>query len=160
MAGYIALVHKAEGTSYGVSFPDLPGCISAGDTLEEALTNAAEGLAGHLALIEADGEPLPVARSLAAIRADPEITDEIEDAFVSIVYPAVRKLPGGSTAISDYAYDKERRELYIRFRGGAAYTYRNVAQEDYAGLEETDSKGKFVNQVIKPKYEFTEGAPI
>src|SRR3982074_2535604 len=30
MAGYIALVHKDEGTSYGVSFPDLPSCISAG----------------------------------------------------------------------------------------------------------------------------------
>ena len=32
MACYIALVHKDEGTSYGVSFPDVPGCISAGDT--------------------------------------------------------------------------------------------------------------------------------
>jgi predicted RNase H-like HicB family nuclease len=31
-AGYIALVHKDNGTSYGVSFPDVPGCISAGDT--------------------------------------------------------------------------------------------------------------------------------
>ena len=41
MAGYIALVHKDEGTSYGVSFPDVPGCISAGDTLEEAVANAA-----------------------------------------------------------------------------------------------------------------------
>jgi hypothetical protein len=37
MAGYIALVHKDEGTSYGVSFPYLPGCISAGDTFEEAV---------------------------------------------------------------------------------------------------------------------------
>ena len=32
--GYIALVHKDTDTSYGVSFPDLPGCISAGDTFE------------------------------------------------------------------------------------------------------------------------------
>ena len=35
MPGYIALVHKDEGTSYGVSFPDVPGCIAAGDTFEE-----------------------------------------------------------------------------------------------------------------------------
>ena len=34
MAGYIALVHKDEGTSYGVSFPDVAGCISAGDTCD------------------------------------------------------------------------------------------------------------------------------
>ena len=36
-AGYIALVHKDKDTSYGVSFPDVPGCISAGDTFEEAM---------------------------------------------------------------------------------------------------------------------------
>jgi hypothetical protein len=44
MSGYIALMHKDEGTSYGVSFPDVPGCISAGDTFEEAVSNAAEAL--------------------------------------------------------------------------------------------------------------------
>ena len=38
--GYLALVHKDEGTSYGVSFPDVPGCISAGDTFEEAVADA------------------------------------------------------------------------------------------------------------------------
>ena len=36
MAGYVALVHKDEGTSYGVSFPDVPGCVSTGDTFEDA----------------------------------------------------------------------------------------------------------------------------
>ena len=43
MPGYIALVHKDEGTSYGVSVPDVPGCISAGDTFEEAVANASRG---------------------------------------------------------------------------------------------------------------------
>jgi hypothetical protein len=32
MAGYVALVHKEDGTSYAVSFRGVPGCISAGDT--------------------------------------------------------------------------------------------------------------------------------
>jgi predicted RNase H-like HicB family nuclease len=58
MAGYIALVHKDEGTSYGVSFPDVPGCISAGDTLEEALANAGAALAAHLALMREDGDAI------------------------------------------------------------------------------------------------------
>jgi predicted RNase H-like HicB family nuclease len=44
-AGYIALIHKDHDTSYGVSFPDVPGCVSAGDTFEEAVDNAA-GRAG------------------------------------------------------------------------------------------------------------------
>ncbi len=34
--GYIALVHKDKDTSYGVSFPDVPGCISAGETFVRA----------------------------------------------------------------------------------------------------------------------------
>lgn len=44
MAGHIALVHNDEGTSYGVSFPDVPGCIAAGDTFEEAIANAADAI--------------------------------------------------------------------------------------------------------------------
>ena len=31
---YIALIHKEPGSAYGVSFPDLPGCVSAGDSFE------------------------------------------------------------------------------------------------------------------------------
>jgi len=61
-AGYIALVHKDKDTSYGVSFPDVPGCISAGDTFEQAIDNAAVALAGHLGVMEADGDPIPHAR--------------------------------------------------------------------------------------------------
>ena len=71
MAGYIALVHKDEGTSYGVSFPDVPGCISACDTLEDAIENAAEALAGHLALMRADGDVIPAPRSFEELRRDP-----------------------------------------------------------------------------------------
>ena len=39
---YIGLVHKDAGSDYGVSFPDLPGCVTAGATLEEAREMAAE----------------------------------------------------------------------------------------------------------------------
>src|SRR5665213_2345089 len=65
MAGYIALVHKDAGTSYGVSFPDVPGCISAGDTFEQAVSNAAEALAGHFSAMRADGEALPQPRNFS-----------------------------------------------------------------------------------------------
>jgi predicted RNase H-like HicB family nuclease len=44
---YIALIHKEENSDYGVSFPDFPGCISAGETLEQAKTMAQEALIGH-----------------------------------------------------------------------------------------------------------------
>jgi len=86
-AGFIALVHKDHGTSYGVSFPDVPGCISAGDTFEEAMDNAAEALAGHLSAMEADGDPLPKARSLEELRADAGIVEESGEPVVAFVVP-------------------------------------------------------------------------
>jgi predicted RNase H-like HicB family nuclease len=87
MAGYIALVHKDEGTSYGVSFPDVPGCISAGDTFEEAVANAAEALAGHLALMHADGDVIPAPRSFDELKRDPSFIDDAADAIVTFVQP-------------------------------------------------------------------------
>jgi predicted RNase H-like HicB family nuclease len=48
MRYYIALLHKEPKSDYGASFPDLPGCITAGRTLDEARTMAVEALALHL----------------------------------------------------------------------------------------------------------------
>jgi predicted RNase H-like HicB family nuclease len=87
MKSYLALVHKDEGTSYGVSFPDVLGCISAGDTFEEAVSNAAEALAGHLALIRADGDPIPTPRTFEELKRDPEFTKDSSDAIVTAVAP-------------------------------------------------------------------------
>ena len=87
MAGYIALVHKDEGTSYGVSFPDVPGCVSAGDTFEEAVANAAQALAGHFALMAADGEAIPVPRKFEELRRDPDFAQDSAGAIVTMVTP-------------------------------------------------------------------------
>jgi predicted RNase H-like HicB family nuclease len=87
MAGYIALVHKDEGTSYGVSFPDVPGCISAGDTFEEAVANAAETLAGHFAAMRADRETIPAPRRFEDLKRDPEFVGDSADAIVTMVSP-------------------------------------------------------------------------
>jgi predicted RNase H-like HicB family nuclease len=87
MSAYIAQVHKDKGTSYGVSFPDVPGCISTGDTFEEAVANAGEALAGHLALMKADGDPIPKARSFEELKRDPEFVVDSADAIVTMVSP-------------------------------------------------------------------------
>jgi predicted RNase H-like HicB family nuclease len=86
-AGYIALVHKDEDTSYGVSFPDVPGCISAGDTFGEAIDNASQALAGHLAIMKADGDPIPSARSLEELKQDAEFVEDSADAVIAFVVP-------------------------------------------------------------------------
>jgi predicted RNase H-like HicB family nuclease len=87
VAAYIALVHKDDGTSYGVSFPDVPGCISAGDTFEEAVTNAAEALAGRFALMKADGGAIPPPRSYEQLRHDPDFVEDSADAIVTMATP-------------------------------------------------------------------------
>lgn len=87
MSGCIALVHKDEGTSYGVSFPDVPGCISAGDTFEEAVANAAEALAFHFAGMREDGDAIPAPRSFEELKRDPEFVEDSADAIVTMVNP-------------------------------------------------------------------------
>jgi predicted RNase H-like HicB family nuclease len=44
MKYFYAIVHKDADSSFGVSFPDLPGCFSAADRIEDVLPNAAEAL--------------------------------------------------------------------------------------------------------------------
>jgi predicted RNase H-like HicB family nuclease len=68
---YIAYLHKDKNSDDGVSFPDFPGCITAGSTLEEARAMAAEALALHVAGMRADGDPLPQPSTLDDLRRDP-----------------------------------------------------------------------------------------
>lgn len=69
MTQYIALIHKDADSDYGVSFPDLPGVVTAGATLEEARRMAVEALALHLEGMTEDGEVIPAPSSLDDVMA-------------------------------------------------------------------------------------------
>jgi predicted RNase H-like HicB family nuclease len=56
---YIAYLHKEKDSDYGVSFPNFPGCITAGRTLEEARRMAVEALALHIQGMIEDGLAVP-----------------------------------------------------------------------------------------------------
>lgn len=75
MADYIALIHKDADSEFGVSFPDLPGCVSVGATMQEARVNAEEALALHVDGMIEDGEPVPPPSTLDAVMADPANRD-------------------------------------------------------------------------------------
>ncbi|GGD41953.1 type II toxin-antitoxin system HicB family antitoxin [Aureimonas glaciei] len=77
MPNYIAIIHKDTDSEFGVSFPDFPGCISAGRDLDDARAMAGEALALHLAGMEADGDPIPEPSSLEAVMADPDNRDGV-----------------------------------------------------------------------------------
>lgn len=125
---YPAIVERA-GSSYSVFFPDLPGCTSAGDTLQEAVVNAEEALSGHLLVSAQHGDVLADPSSLDDIEADPEV-DEVARFLVRAETPgkAVRiniTLDEGLVAAIDRAHSNRsgflaeaaRAALYAELRG-------------------------------------------
>ena len=52
---YPVVIHKEKNSAYGVTVPDIPGCFSAGDTIDEAMENTREAIFAHLELVTADG---------------------------------------------------------------------------------------------------------
>lgn len=91
MPSYIGLIRKDKDSDFGVDFPDFPGCVSAGGTIEEARRMAQEALEMHVAGLIEDGESLPGPTTLDAIMADPENADAV--AFLATVpEPAERSV--------------------------------------------------------------------
>ncbi|KQT66207.1 MULTISPECIES: type II toxin-antitoxin system HicB family antitoxin [unclassified Aureimonas] len=81
----VALIHKDDGTDYGVSFPDFPGCISGGASLDEALARSTEALNAHIAVMLEDGDPIPTPRALDDLKADPDYAVDFDGAVIATV---------------------------------------------------------------------------
>ncbi|MHB1302938.1 MAG: type II toxin-antitoxin system HicB family antitoxin [Acidiphilium sp.] len=77
MTSFIALLRKDKDSDYGVEFPDFPGCVTAGATLEEARRMAAEALFLHVEGMAEDGTPMPAPAALDAIMADPDNAEAV-----------------------------------------------------------------------------------
>ena len=77
MRQYIALIHKEADSDYGVSFPDLPGVITAGSNLDEARRLATEALTFHLEGLAEDGESVPEPSSLEEVMSVRENKDGV-----------------------------------------------------------------------------------
>jgi len=74
---YAIALHKDTGTDYGVTFPDLPGCFSAGETIEEAINNAREAAECHLEGLLLDGEPIPAPVQIEQHQANPDYREAV-----------------------------------------------------------------------------------
>jgi len=85
MTHYIAIVEEEEGKATGVWFPDLPGCVSAGDTLDEAMQNAAEALELWAQAMIESGQTIPPPRSLADLNADREVAHDLARYMVALI---------------------------------------------------------------------------
>jgi predicted RNase H-like HicB family nuclease len=77
MRYYIGLIHKEADSDFGVSFPDFPGAITAGKSLDEARSMAEEALAFHIEGMVGDAEAVPEPSSLEQIMVDLENRDGV-----------------------------------------------------------------------------------
>ncbi len=64
---YPVLIHKESSSDFGVTVPDLPGCYSAGTTMEEALENAQEAILTHVEGLLVDQESVPTPSSVESL---------------------------------------------------------------------------------------------
>jgi len=74
---YIAYLHKDSKSSFGVSFPDFPGCITAGKTLEAARRKAVEALSLHIEGMLEDGEEIPKSSTLDDLAGDDSMKNAV-----------------------------------------------------------------------------------
>lgn len=104
---YIAYLHKDKNSDFGVSFPDFPGCITAGSTLEEARSMAVEALAFHVAGLRADGEIVPDPSTLDDLRSDPAMKGAV--AFLTELREPERTVRINITARKSQVAEIDRR---------------------------------------------------
>jgi predicted RNase H-like HicB family nuclease len=72
---YVAIIEGGDTPGFSVFFPDLPGCTSGGDTIDEAARNAQEALGLHLWGMLEFGEEVPAPTPYQDIPHDPEIRE-------------------------------------------------------------------------------------
>ena len=87
MNNYIAFVHKDPNSSFGVTFPDLPGCYGAGDSYEEAIENAKVSLRLYAEAMKDDGNEMPQASKYDSLAGDSTVAIEMKAAAFVIEVP-------------------------------------------------------------------------
>jgi len=85
---YVIVLHKDEGSDFGVTIPDLEGCFSAGKTIETAIENAPEAIECNLEAMISDGERIPTPKTIEL----PDYSD-------------------GISAITQVAFDRTRTKI-------------------------------------------------
>ena len=80
---YIALVHKDDGSAFGVTFPDLPGCFSAADEERDLLPNAIEAIE-----LWAEDQDLPAPSPIETLRERSDVASELREGAFLLAVPS------------------------------------------------------------------------
>lgn len=82
---FLVAIHKDAASSFGVSVPDLPGCITAGDTIDDALSMARQAILIHLEGLLDDGMQIPEPTAdIQKLQRDPDFADAVLWAAVQV----------------------------------------------------------------------------
>lgn len=84
---YVAVIEKEPDSAFGVWFPDVEGCFSAGETMAEAVINAAAALRQHVEAIESAGRSVPPARAIDGVLSDEDVAGSVEAGAVLFAVP-------------------------------------------------------------------------
>lgn len=104
---YVAFIHGDAEPGFGISFPDFPGCVSAGDTIDEAIRRGTEALAFQVEGLIRDGEQIPEPRSVQDIEIDTDIVEWRKGAIICLV-----PLKDGPAILSRRGWDDGFRRMH------------------------------------------------
>jgi predicted RNase H-like HicB family nuclease len=135
---YPAAIHKDPESAYGVTIPDLPGCFSAGDTVEEAIANGTEAIECHIEGLLIDGEDIPMPGIVETHKQNPDYAD----AFWAFIPVDLSKLSGAFKRVNISVPERilskidalaERRgETRLGLITAAAMEYIHILSQDVA----------------------------
>ena len=97
MRRYIGLIDGEDG-AYGIHFPDLPGCVAMGKTVEGAIANAADALRDWIEVAEGRGPAGGISHPSpwATLRMRPDVVEALRDGATAVLVPLIR-ITGHST---------------------------------------------------------------
>ena len=101
---YVAVIEKDPDSAFGVWFPDVDGCFSAGDTLQEAVANAGTALRQHTEALESAGWRLPAARSADEVLRDTDVKKSIRAG--AVLFAVTLLADAGRTVRINISLDK------------------------------------------------------
>jgi predicted RNase H-like HicB family nuclease len=101
---YVAIAEKDADSAFGIWFPDVEGCFSAGDTLAEAAANAAAALRQHAEALESAGRAVPPARAFDDVLRDDDVRASLAAGAMLIAVPLLSD--AGRTVRINVSLDK------------------------------------------------------
>ncbi len=84
MSYYLAVVRKDDGSAFGIHFPDVPGCFSAADEMDDLVPNAVEALSFY-----AEDSELKAPRGIEDIRRDPDVMSDLAAGAFLVAIPLI-----------------------------------------------------------------------